>query len=114
VTPASLVRLVIVAAEGERSVEADVPIGERLIDVCDELQAPILFSCRTASCGVCRVHVREGAKTFTHPTADETEVLEIFEASPGERLACQLVIHYAAGPVRLVAVEPLPKPDDNP
>jgi len=111
---AAQVHLQIVAAENGRSVEADVPVGERLIDVCDAIGAPILFSCRTASCGVCRVHVREGAKTFTHPTADETEVLSIFEASPGERLACQLVIDHDAGPVRLVAVYPLPKLDDNP
>lgn len=108
------VHLVVVSAEGDRSVEGDVPVGERLIDACDELGAPVLFSCRTASCGVCRVQVEEGAKSFTHPSADEVEVLEIFEASPGERLACQLVVAVGGGSIRLRAVEPLPKDSDNP
>jgi ferredoxin len=108
------VRLVIVSAEGDTSVEGDVPVGERVLDACDELGAPILFSCRTASCGVCRVHVEEGAKSFTHPGADELETLSIFEASPDERLACQLVIQTGDGSIRLRAVEAVPKVDDTP
>jgi ferredoxin len=108
------VHLVVVSAEGDRHVEGDVPAGERLLDACDELGAPILFSCRTASCGVCRVHVLEGAKSFTHPSDDELEVLEIFEASPDERLACQLILATGDGSIRLRAVEPVPKVDDTP
>lgn len=108
------VHLVVVAAEGDRFVEGDVPVGERLLDACDELGAPILFSCRTASCGVCRVHVEEGAKSFTHPGAEELEVLEVFEASPDERLACQLVVATGGGSVRLRAAEPLPKDGETP
>lgn len=106
--------LVVVSAEGDRFVEGDVPIGERVLDACDDLGAPILFSCRTASCGVCRVQVEEGAKSFTHPSPDELEVLEIFEASPGERLACQLVVETGGGSIRLRAVEPVPKDTDTP
>jgi ferredoxin len=110
----ALVHLVVTAAESDRSTEGNVPVGERVLDACDELGAPILFSCRTASCGVCRVHVEQGAKCFTHPSADELETLSIFEASPDERLACQLVIETGGGPIRLRAVEAVPKVDDTP
>lgn len=110
----TLLRLVVVAADGETSVEGDVPIGERVLDACDDLGAPILFSCRTASCGVCRVQVEAGAKSFTHPSPDELETLSIFDASAGERLACQLVIETGDGPIRLRAIEPVAKVGDTP
>ncbi|MBL8743840.1 MAG: (2Fe-2S)-binding protein [Myxococcales bacterium] len=108
----------VVSAEGDRSVDGEVPVGERLLDACDDLGAPVLFSCRTASCGVCRVHVLEGAKSFTHPSEEELEVLEIFEASADERLACQLVVVALPGDeprsIRLQAVEAVPKVDNTP
>ena len=108
------VHLVVTATEGSRTVEGEVSVGERILDACDELGAPIVFSCRTASCGVCRVHVEEGAKCFTHPSADELETLSIFDASADERLACQLVIETGDGSIRLRAVESVPKVDDTP
>jgi ferredoxin len=32
----------------------------RLVDICDSSGAPVAFSCRSASCGTCRVDVLEG------------------------------------------------------
>ncbi len=77
----------------------------RLIDVCDEAAAPILFSCRSATCGVCRVEVEAGAELLAPPSDDERETLELFDAAPTQRLACQVVIREGAGRVRLVTLE---------
>src|SRR5690606_34619412 len=44
----------------EGDLEVDVPEGGPLVDVCDEHDAPVPFSCRSASCGTCRLDVLEG------------------------------------------------------
>jgi ferredoxin len=75
--------------------------GGRLLDVCDEAHAPVEVSCRSASCGVCRVEVLAGADRLDPPRADEAEVLRLFAAAPGQRLACQAVLRAGPGLVRL-------------
>ena len=69
------------------TLEAEGPI----VDVCDDAHAPVLFSCRSASCGTCRVEVLVGAELLDPAGEDEREVLRIFAAGAGERLACQAV-----------------------
>jgi 2Fe-2S ferredoxin len=75
--------------------------GEALVDLCDAARAPIAFSCRSASCGTCRVEVLEGAELLTAPSRPEFEILEIFEARPNERLACQAKLGQGEGIVVL-------------
>jgi ferredoxin len=85
----------------------DVEEGGRLLDICDEAGAPVLFSCRSASCGTCRVEVLEGGDLLEPPKRDELEVLQVFapigsETPPrAQRLACQAVARPGSGLIRL-------------
>jgi ferredoxin len=92
-------------------VSMDAEEGGSLLDICDEAGAAVVFSCRSASCGTCRVDVLEGAELLTPPKRDELEVLEIFASSSGggdgdpsrapRRLACQAVARPGAGLIHL-------------
>jgi ferredoxin len=79
--------------------------GGRLLDACDEGRAPIAFSCRSASCGVCRVDVLAGAELLEPPGHEELEVLALFGAGTQERLACQAVVKPGPGLLRLAHVD---------
>lgn len=79
--------------------------GGRLLDACDDARAPIAFSCRSASCGTCRVDVLIGADLLEPAGPDELEVLAIFAAAPTERLACQALIRPGPGLLRLGPVD---------
>jgi ferredoxin len=79
--------------------------GGRLIDACDDARAPVAFSCRSASCGTCRVEVLAGAELLDLPGPDELEVLAIFAAAPAERLACQAIVRPGPGLIRLGPVD---------
>lgn len=73
-----------------RVVEIDAPIGAALIDLCDQHDAPIPFSCRSASCGTCRIHVLEGAADLLPAAEDELDLLDVFNLKPPfVRLTCQ-------------------------
>jgi ferredoxin len=64
--------------------------GDGLVDLCDESPAQVPFSCRSASCGTCRVIVLEGAELLEPPGEDELELIEILGEDPKtNRLACQ-------------------------
>jgi ferredoxin len=80
----------------------EVPDGGPLVDVCDEAQAPVPFSCRSATCGTCRVEVVQGAELFEPREPQEEDLLAIF-GDPGHfRLACQAKLKKKAdGLVRL-------------
>ena len=46
--------------------------GTRLVDVTDEHpDSAIPYGCRSARCGMCRVHVLEGAQALAPPTEEE-------------------------------------------
>lgn len=71
--------------------ETEVGVGARLIDVTDEHpESGVPFSCRSASCGTCRVRVLEGGQALSPPDEDEKDVLEIFDDGPDVRLCCQI------------------------
>src|ERR1700733_4903819 len=92
--------------EGGPSVEVDAPEGTRLVDLCDERNAPVPFSCRSASCGTCRCDVLEGADLLEPPRDEELDVLDIFGDDPARRrLACQARLASGTGRVRLRATE---------
>jgi len=70
---------------------AGVTPGTRLVDVTDDHPATeVPYSCRSASCGTCRVRVIAGAEALSPPDEDEQDVLEIFGNEPGVRLCCQV------------------------
>jgi 2Fe-2S ferredoxin len=81
--------------------QVEVAEGGALVDVCDEHEAPVPFSCRSATCGTCRVEVLQGAELFEPRQPEEEDLLSIF-GDPGHfRLACQAKIRKADGLVRL-------------
>lgn len=72
-----------------------------LVDVCDEVLAPIPFSCRSASCATCQIEVLEGLHLLEEPDPAEQELLEILRAPRNHRLACQVRIKPGAGTIRV-------------
>jgi 2Fe-2S ferredoxin len=88
---------VITESSTGRIVEIDAPEGAALVDLCDAHQAPIPFSCRSASCGTCRIHVLAGADDFLSPAQDELDLLDVFNLQPPRvRLACQAKLRPGA------------------
>ena len=80
----------------------ELPHGGPVVDACDSSQADVPFSCRSASCGTCRVVVLEGGGFLTEAEDDELQVLDAFGVTPKEqRLACQAKVTSGAGLVRL-------------
>jgi ferredoxin len=89
------------------SVTIEASPGARLVDLCDERAAPVPFSCRSASCGTCRVDVLEGADLLAPPLDEELDVLDIFGDDPAHRrLACQARVVAAGGRVRVRPADP--------
>ncbi len=96
-------RIVFLGLAGE-SREADVPEGGALVDLCDTFDAPIPFSCRSASCGTCRIVILEGANLLAEAEEEELQVLDAFgQAPPHRRLACQAKMVAGAGIVKVRA-----------
>jgi 2Fe-2S ferredoxin len=66
--------------------------GGALVDLCDEIAAPIPFSCRSANCGTCRIVILEGASELLPPEDEELDVIDIFGGTATgdtpQRLAC--------------------------
>lgn len=88
-------------------VEVEVQAGARFVDVTDQHpESEVPYSCRSASCGTCRVSVEEGAEAMVAPEDDELEVLEAFGDEDGVRLCCQLRLAQACERVVLRVVEP--------
>jgi 2Fe-2S ferredoxin len=97
------------ACKGIAGVEADAPEGARLLDLCDDGGAAVPFSCRSASCGTCRIDVLEGAHLLEAPRDEELDILDIFGDDPSHRrLACQARVAAGTpqdGRVRVRAVD---------
>jgi 2Fe-2S ferredoxin len=74
--------------------EVEAQPGEAIMDITDANPgAEVPYSCRSATCGTCRVEVIAGGQSLCPPDEDELEVLEIFGDTPGRvRLSCQLRI----------------------
>jgi 2Fe-2S ferredoxin len=80
------------------------PDGGSLADLCDDHEAPIPFSCRSASCATCHIEVLEGSEAFLPPEDEELDVLEAIEAGPPKyRLACCAKLKPGPGTVRVRA-----------
>jgi 2Fe-2S ferredoxin len=79
----------------------EIAESSRLVDVCDREHAPVPFSCRSATCGTCRIEVVEGADLLEAREGAEAELLDLLGDPPAYRLACQAKIKPIAGFVRL-------------
>jgi len=96
------VPLIVFESPGSPPLEVSAPDGGRLVDICDERGAPVPFSCRSASCGTCRVDVLEGAGLLEPPADEELDVLDVFGDDPGaRRLACQVRVRPGPGRLRV-------------
>lgn len=84
---------------GDKTAEA--PTGGDLLDICDEVLAPVAFSCRSASCGTCHIEVFEGADLLEDPEEDERDLLDILDGPENARLACQAKVKPGPGLVRI-------------
>jgi ferredoxin len=84
---------------GDKTAEA--PEGGDLVDICDQVLAPIPFSCRSASCGTCHIVVLEGAQLLEKPSEDEEDLLDLLDGPEGSRLACQARVKPGPGLIRV-------------
>lgn len=97
-------KIVFEANRAGRSKGVDRPEGGDLLDICDDVLAPVPFSCRSASCATCEVHVLEGIHHFEPPNDEEADLLDILGNRKDHRIACQARIRPGDGVVRLRAV----------
>jgi 2Fe-2S ferredoxin len=80
------------------TLEVAAPPGARLVDICDAHDSPVPFSCRSASCGTCRVVIVEGGESLEPPGEEETALLELMGDDPAVlRLACQARLREQVG-----------------
>jgi ferredoxin len=94
--------LVVIEAPGAPEVRVDAPEGGPLGDLCDDVGAPIPFSCRSANCGTCRVVVLAGEAEHTPPDDEELDVLDVFDSPPPRfRLACCAKLRAGGGTLHL-------------
>ena len=103
---------VVFVEDGDESLTVEAPEGGSLGDLCDDVGAPVPFSCRSATCGTCRIVVLEGAELLLPAEEDEPALLAIFRtpsSTPSQRLACQAKM--SARPGRIVG---RPGADDEP
>ncbi len=89
---------------GDKIVE--VPDGGDLLDICDEVFAPVAFSCRSASCGTCYVEIVKGAELLEPPNEEEQDLLEVLTGPATARLACQARVKKGEGYIHIRPIEP--------
>lgn len=80
---------------------AEVPDGGDLLDICDDVLAPVAFSCRSASCGTCHIQVLQGIELLEKPSEEEEDLLDLLDATENGRLACQVKVKPGPGLIRI-------------
>jgi ferredoxin len=84
-----MVKVTFESSDGSLRTTAEAPEGGSLADLCDDTEAPIPFSCRSASCATCHIEVLEGQEAFFDPDDEELDVLDAIQSPPPRfRLAC--------------------------
>ena len=87
--------------------ECDVAAGTRIVDLTDDHpDADVPYSCRSASCGTCRIEIIEGADALSEPEEDEREVIDLFGDNEKTRLACQTKIVGQAERIVVRVIDP--------
>lgn len=91
--------------DGSRTKTVEAPDGASLADLCDDHEAPIPFSCRSASCATCQVEVVEGLDALLPAEDEELDVLDAIDAkAPRDRLACCAKLKPGATVLRVRAM----------
>ncbi len=67
--------------------------GERLMKACGEEGTSIMFSCRRGTCGTCITNIMKGAENLSPPEIGEQMTLQVMDAKPNQRLACQCKVN---------------------
>ncbi|MFA6474897.1 MAG: 2Fe-2S iron-sulfur cluster-binding protein [Patescibacteria group bacterium] len=70
-----------------KTVEAQA--GELLREVCQHNGLTLPFGCENGLCGTCLISIKKGAENLTDKTDQEKDTLEVLNAYPEQRLACQ-------------------------
>lgn len=96
-----VIRIDFISANGVRVATGEAAPFDRLIDACDACRAPVEFSCRSGTCGTCRIEVLEGEALLQPPRDDELETLDAFDAPPTHRLACRARFGGVTGNLRV-------------
>ena len=92
------------ASDGASKKTVESPKGGAVADIIDDSNAPVPFSCRSASCATCHIEVLEGGEFLAPPEEDELDVLEALSSKPPQfRLACCAQLKAVAGVVRVRA-----------
>ena len=75
-------------------VEAEVAVGDSILDAAKECGAPEGDACGgNCACSTCHVYVREGADLLTEMEDDENDRLDLgFDVRAQSRLGCQAKI----------------------
>ena len=106
------------SADGEvLEASVDAPSGALIADLCDGSDASVPFSCRSATCGTCRIVILEGAELLVPAEDEELALLDVFGAGASnasgagatQRFACQACVQSWPGRVVL-----RPVADDDP
>lgn len=72
----------------------NVEPGQKLIDICDEFDTPILFGCRACSCATCLIEITSGKENLNPITEEEAILLSLLaQDNDKARLACQCIIN---------------------
>lgn len=79
-----------VSVEGEGEFES--PLNALLMEVLEENGAQIMFGCKTAACGTCRIRVLNSPQNLSDMEEEERDFLSYLGAGPQERLACQVKV----------------------
>ncbi len=94
--------LVIIEGPGIDPMRVDAAAGGALADLCDDVGAPVPFSCRSANCGTCRIVILEGADQLDAADDEELDVLDVFgNLPPAFRLACCAKMRAGTATLRL-------------
>ena len=93
-----MIRVTFESNDGKKSISVEAPPGTALADLADDGEAPIPFSCRSASCATCHIEVLEGQQLLAAPEDEELDVLDAIASPPPRfRLCCQAKLGAADG-----------------
>lgn len=71
------------------NIEVNVETGAKLIDVAQDSGSSLMFGCTDGVCGTCLVTIKSGGENLSEKGETESSTLEMLDAEPDKRLACQ-------------------------
>jgi 2Fe-2S ferredoxin len=71
----------------------EVARGGSLMEAIELYPTSIMFGCRNAGCGVCKIRVKDGFDNLNKPTYEEAQLLTALGADADHRLCCQVKVY---------------------